>query len=300
MAGLAPLDRRDARRRTRLDRGRGRRPPSQRPDRRRDRLRDRGHRAVRRRDGEPVRLDGHVPPGRLRVQRRRGEAVDGSAPSGSSTRARRASRRPSSRGPPERLIASAHEPLRALAARARLRRRAHATGARRTALRSRRARLVVDGRADAGNGRWAVDGARDTRLVRRRVGGDDGGDDVSVGGADRRALLAHDEEPLAVAPLAFASGYLVAWASIGVLRLRGRSRRRTHLGRRARWDRAGRWVAGATLLVAAVYELTPLKDVCLEVPKPARLPARLLARRRVGRAEDGPGTALGASDAAGP
>ena len=29
------------------------------------------------------------------------------------------------------------------------------------------------------------------------------------------------------------------------------------------WDRAGRWVAGATLLVAAAYELTPLKDVCL-------------------------------------
>ena len=29
------------------------------------------------------------------------------------------------------------------------------------------------------------------------------------------------------------------------------------------WERAGRWVAGATLLVAAVYELTPLKDVCL-------------------------------------
>ena len=29
------------------------------------------------------------------------------------------------------------------------------------------------------------------------------------------------------------------------------------------WERAGRWVAGATLLGAAVYELTPLKDVCL-------------------------------------
>ena len=29
------------------------------------------------------------------------------------------------------------------------------------------------------------------------------------------------------------------------------------------WDRAGRWVAGATLIVAAAYELTPLKDVCL-------------------------------------
>src|SRR5207244_10183807 len=29
------------------------------------------------------------------------------------------------------------------------------------------------------------------------------------------------------------------------------------------WDRAGRWVAAGTLAVAAVYELTPLKDVCL-------------------------------------
>ena len=29
------------------------------------------------------------------------------------------------------------------------------------------------------------------------------------------------------------------------------------------WDHAGRTVAGATLVVAAVYELTPLKDVCL-------------------------------------
>ena len=29
------------------------------------------------------------------------------------------------------------------------------------------------------------------------------------------------------------------------------------------WDRAGRWVAGGTLVLAAVYELTPLKDVCL-------------------------------------
>jgi predicted metal-binding membrane protein len=29
------------------------------------------------------------------------------------------------------------------------------------------------------------------------------------------------------------------------------------------WDRAGRWIAGVTLVMAAVYELTPLKDVCL-------------------------------------
>ena len=29
------------------------------------------------------------------------------------------------------------------------------------------------------------------------------------------------------------------------------------------WGRAGRWVAGGTLILAAAYELTPLKDVCL-------------------------------------
>ena len=29
------------------------------------------------------------------------------------------------------------------------------------------------------------------------------------------------------------------------------------------WERAGRWIAGVTLVVAAVYELTPFKDVCL-------------------------------------
>ncbi len=29
------------------------------------------------------------------------------------------------------------------------------------------------------------------------------------------------------------------------------------------WDRAGRWTAGGTLIVAAVYELTPWKDACL-------------------------------------
>ena len=44
--------------------------------------------------------------------------------------------------------------------------------------------------------------------------------------------------------------------------------RRVRLGRRLlgdalSWDRAGRWVAGGVLVVAAVYELTPLKNLCL-------------------------------------
>ncbi len=29
------------------------------------------------------------------------------------------------------------------------------------------------------------------------------------------------------------------------------------------WDRGGRWVAGAAIAAAGLYELTPLKSVCL-------------------------------------
>jgi len=66
-----------------------------------------------------------------------------------------------------------------------------------------------------------------------------------------------------VAPLVFASGYLIAWTSVGVLAFAVASAGGRISGDLLAWDRAGRWVAGATLVVAAVYELTPLKDVCL-------------------------------------
>jgi predicted metal-binding membrane protein len=65
------------------------------------------------------------------------------------------------------------------------------------------------------------------------------------------------------APLLFTSGYLLVWSAVGL---------GTYLlarigaelsGDVLAWDRAGRWIAGATLLMAAAYELTPLKDVCL-------------------------------------
>jgi predicted metal-binding membrane protein len=60
-------------------------------------------------------------------------------------------------------------------------------------------------------------------------------------------------------PLAFTGGYLVVWGAVGalafgVVRIAGDA---------LAWDRAGRWVAGVTLLAAAAYELTPLKTVCL-------------------------------------
>ena len=67
----------------------------------------------------------------------------------------------------------------------------------------------------------------------------------------------------AVAPLAFSSGYLLAWASVGVLAFAVAATGGTVAGDVLAWGRAGRWIAGATLVVAAVYELTPLKDVCL-------------------------------------
>ena len=66
-----------------------------------------------------------------------------------------------------------------------------------------------------------------------------------------------------ISPLLFTSGYLLVWASVGALAFGLAS-----VGGWASigvlsWDRAGRWIAGTTLVVAAIYELTPFKDVCL-------------------------------------
>jgi predicted metal-binding membrane protein len=64
-------------------------------------------------------------------------------------------------------------------------------------------------------------------------------------------------------PLLFAMGYLVTWSGAGLLAFGIAVAARPVVGDVFSWQRAGRWVAGATLLVAAVYELTPIKDVCL-------------------------------------
>jgi predicted metal-binding membrane protein len=66
-----------------------------------------------------------------------------------------------------------------------------------------------------------------------------------------------------VAPLLFTSGYLVAWTSVGVFAFAVATAGGRISGDLLAWNRAGRWIAGATLIVAAVYELTPLKEVCL-------------------------------------
>jgi predicted metal-binding membrane protein len=66
-----------------------------------------------------------------------------------------------------------------------------------------------------------------------------------------------------LAPVVFAGGYLLTWAGVGLAAYGLAVVGGKVTGGALAWDRAGRWVAGATLVVAAVYELTPLKDVCL-------------------------------------
>ena len=65
------------------------------------------------------------------------------------------------------------------------------------------------------------------------------------------------------APLVFAAGYLLTWTVAGVVAYGLFDLGRAVLGDQLAWDQAGRWLAGGTLIVAAAYELTPLKDVCL-------------------------------------
>jgi predicted metal-binding membrane protein len=73
--------------------------------------------------------------------------------------------------------------------------------------------------------------------------------------------MTRERSPLS--PLLFAAGYLVTWGAVGALAFAIGLAGGSIAGDVLAWDRAGRWVAAATLLVAAAYELTPLKDVCL-------------------------------------
>jgi predicted metal-binding membrane protein len=64
-------------------------------------------------------------------------------------------------------------------------------------------------------------------------------------------------------PLVFAAGYLIVWgvAGLGAYGLFELGRR--IIGGDLAWHVGGRWFAAGILLAAALYELTPLKDVCL-------------------------------------
>ena len=75
------------------------------------------------------------------------------------------------------------------------------------------------------------------------------------------ARLAKRRWPLA--PLVFTSGYLLTWIAPGLLAFGVSAAAHNWLTGDISWNGAGRWLAGGTLVLAAVYELTPLKDVCL-------------------------------------
>jgi predicted metal-binding membrane protein len=70
-------------------------------------------------------------------------------------------------------------------------------------------------------------------------------------------------ERVRVAPLVFAAGYLATWAAAGIVAYALFVLGRRWFGDDLTWDGAGQWLAGGTLIVAAIYELTPYKDVCL-------------------------------------
>src|SRR5213080_4477243 len=59
-------------------------------------------------------------------------------------------------------------------------------------------------------------------------------------------------------PLVFAAGYLLTWVAVGVGAFAVEATVNSISGDVLAWDRAGRWAAGVTLVVAGIYELTPL------------------------------------------
>ena len=64
-------------------------------------------------------------------------------------------------------------------------------------------------------------------------------------------------------PVAFTAGYIATWAAAGVVAFLIALASAHAANGALRWDNAGQGIAGVTLLVAAGYEVTPLKDVCL-------------------------------------
>ena len=70
-----------------------------------------------------------------------------------------------------------------------------------------------------------------------------------------------DSAPLA--PWLFAGGYLLMWTAAGLVAYVVGVLAAAVLGDVLTWDRAGQEIAATTLVVAAVYEVTPLKNVCL-------------------------------------
>jgi predicted metal-binding membrane protein len=75
------------------------------------------------------------------------------------------------------------------------------------------------------------------------------------------ARITNERTPLR--PWLFAGGYLLTWTAAGLVAYAVGVTATEILGDTLAWGSAGRELAGATLIIAAIYEVTPLKDVCL-------------------------------------
>jgi predicted metal-binding membrane protein len=61
----------------------------------------------------------------------------------------------------------------------------------------------------------------------------------------------------------FVAGYLLAWSAAGLIGYGIFELGKAVTGDLFTWDRAGPYLAGGIVIAAAIYQLTPLKDVCL-------------------------------------
>ena len=121
------------------------------------------------------------------------------------------------------------------------------------------------------HGRGPRDRARWPGLVPRRMGDDDGRDDAAVDHADgdsptrgsSRAGANAVGSRRSASSAAFVAGYLVTWAAAGLLGYAiFDAVSSLDLGFLA-WDDAGRYISGAVILGAGLYQLTAPKDACL-------------------------------------
>jgi predicted metal-binding membrane protein len=72
-----------------------------------------------------------------------------------------------------------------------------------------------------------------------------------------------DRSAPAGATAAFIGGYLITWATAGLLGYMIFEATQSLSIDAFSWDRGGPYLAGGVLVAAAVYQLTPLKDACL-------------------------------------
>jgi predicted metal-binding membrane protein len=61
----------------------------------------------------------------------------------------------------------------------------------------------------------------------------------------------------------FAAGYLLSWTVYGLAAYGVLAAGRALDDGTLAWDRGGPYLAGAVILLAAIYQLTPAKDICL-------------------------------------